>query len=926
MAHAHTYPIPHDLFTQEIPPSPTLTNPDMILPYHPLHTSSPTPLASSPILQSSLPLRPDSAVSLSSSQPDHEASVEVGVATTVRMPSRGDPSVGTGYNSYEHGAALSDIGEEETPKSRKSRKTDNSTRSNPPSPTPAGRASHSNQRLSSRSCSSDSSDPGDWEDFDGSNIMNERLAADVAKVPDDEVEDSGSKRNSAVASSAEDEMALLNERAERILENARKRLTHMEDHLSKARHGILMSARSSPNMSNQHHPAGGLYRSISAAGASHRPARHLYPIAAPKSAAHTRGGSDVTTTSGLKHLSIAPEARSVSALEYGRRQESPQGLNSPSTRIGGYSPTSNHSFNSPLRVLQEEQGTPSTNKTSPDPSSPRGLGINSLAAISKENISVIASSPTTAVTRSSSAMSSRSKALREQMWDLRTRISDLKDKAQADSLKRRSIQSIRSSSPFTNAHAPDQWYTSAPEYKEAGSPVNTNAGKGWSPLPGNSDGDWSSSHIRVPVEVQITPVTPQAQKLTNVDALATHDSLLLSEARTDRNTPSLHKAINLAPAGQDDSMSIIQESMYEDAAQELEDEEAVAASEEEQIYLNEVLEESLQEAEPDLPGLTEQILSVEGPAERHEDRVDAFDYENMFLHSALGNYTGTGTRSETPSESDGSSIATTRLDPKTPTAEVDESETELDADVSTEETTTPVQETFQTSVVQPDVTAYLAAPVKPWMKAVRSNSLDSVSTVATFATAAEGGGEGREEDGMPSEVLYWGNGGRGFPRPPVSPKHEKPPPRWSTPPSNGRLQQGPVRTPHIVHTLAPVASNGISAPPNQPPGALSTATSGVKQVQTDPVNAGTVDHPANTEILMESLVKLADPDFKIVHEKGSATFTDIDKSLVLDLLRAVGGVCNQILKAEMSHEVRAVKVLRRRLDESRQLLEGQTTE
>ncbi|EHY55803.1 hypothetical protein ABEF92_000045 [Exophiala dermatitidis] len=944
MAHAPANPIPHDLFTQEIPPSPTLTNPDMILPYQPDATPGEAPLTSSPVLQMSMPLRPSSAVSHNSSQLDHDAPMEVGIATTVRMSTHA-PNVE--YTGYEHGAPLSDIWEEETPKSRKSRRTDSPRRSETVSPTPAGRPSLEVRRLSDRSSSSNSSDLGDWENFDTSKIMNERLAADVAKVPDEEIEEVDSKRDSTVAASPEDEMALPNERAERILANARKRLTHMEDHLTKARHSILMSTTSSPSISDHHRPAGGLYRSISAAGASQRRPRQLYPVTRANSSAHTRGGSDVTTTSGLKRLSMVPEIRSASAQEYGRRQESPQVQSSPSIRVEGNSPASIRSFNSPLRVLREEQGTPSTTKTSPESSIPRGLGINTLAAISKEDISMVSSSPTTAIARSSSAMSTRSKELKEQMSDLRARITELKGKAQADSIKRRSLQSNRSQSPFTNAQSPEQWYASAPEYTGAGSPLNTNAGQGWSPL-----------RTQKPVEIQITPVTPQAQRIDDVEQPATNESRLLSEVRTDKNTPSLHKAVNLKHIGQDETMSVIQESLYEDAAQELDDgDEPIAASEEEQIYLNEVLEESLQEAEPDLPDLSEQLLSVEAPAARHEDRVDAFDYENMYLHSALGNYTGTGTRSETPSESDASSIITTRMDAHSPAVgdEEDTEEAGVVENVSTDEASTPVQQTFPRSPDRPsqELTP-LASPTKPWMKAMRSNSMDSVSTVATFATATEGGGHGEgdgdeENDEMPTEILHWGTSrqGLGFPPPPASPKHEKAPPTWSnttTPAWNGRLHQGPNRTPHLVHTsVSSVVSNGMPTPPPvQSPGSggrfpsahgaaqFHSSSIHLTHLHNSTTDEGAVDHPANTEILMESLVKLVDPDFKIgaAQDQGrsTVTFSDVDKGLVLDLLRAVGGVCNEILRAERSHEVRAVKVLRRRLDEARNLLEGHATE
>lgn len=912
MAHAHAHPIPHDLFIQDRPPSPALTNPDMILPYRPLETSSPVPLASSPILLASPPpARPDSAVSLSS--PDIEAPVELGVATTIRVSSRTVPPIDTAYHGYEHGAPLSDIGEEETPISRKSRMIDSMAYSDPPSPTPLSR------RLSTHSSSSTGSELGDWENFDTSRIMNGRLAADVAKVQDEKIEDADSKRNSVIGISTEDEMSLLNERAEKILAQARKRLTTMEDNLSKARHSILLSPRSSPNMSELHQPAGGLYRSISLAGASSRKPRTLHHVARSNST-HSRSGSETNIPSGLKRLSMIPEARSASALEYGIRQESPQQAHSsPLTRLGGVSPVSNRSFNSPLRALKEEQSTPSTSKTSPESSGPRGLGINTLAAISREDLSILSSSPSTAIARSPSQMSIRStKEIREQMTDLRSRISDLKEKAHADSLKRRSLQSLRTPSPFTNAQTPEQWYAGAPEYKEAGSPLNTNAGMGWSP-----------SQHKKSIEIEVTPVTPPAQKFLNIEQPATNDSRLLSEARTDKNTPSLHKSVNVLSPAVDESGSVVQESLYEDAAQEFDEEEPIAASDEEQIYLNEVLEESLQEIEPEVPEVPDHLLTSEQGAERHEDRYDAFDYENMFLHSALGNYTGTGTRSESPSESDNSSVSTTRVDQNTPTPEdqEDEEQTEERDAGESSGTPTPVVEHFSRPLVRPHPTTYLQAPPKPWMKAARSNSMDSVSTVATFATATEGdtGGEGHSEDGVPSAILGWGND-IGFPQPPKSPGAERTMPIWPTPPMSSRVQQTQIGSPRKIQSQVTVVTNGIPTPPAHSPNMAFTTSPRSVQGDNGPSNEATIDHPANTEILMESLIKLADPEFKIVDGQGSVTFTDIDKDLVLELLRAVGGVCNQILKAERQHEIHAAKILRRRLDASRTLLEGQSGE
>jgi hypothetical protein len=86
-------------------------------------------------------------------------------------------------------------------------------------------------------------------------------------------------------------------------------------------------------------------------------------------------------------------------------------------------------------------------------------------------------------------------------------------------------------------------------------------------------------------------------------------------------------------------------------------------------------------------------------AERHEDRVDAFDYEHFFLHSAMGTYSQ-ARRASTSSADSADSVATTRP-------------------------VTAVQH-------QEDGTA-----AKRVSYHQRSDSTDSVSTVASFATAAE---------------------------------------------------------------------------------------------------------------------------------------------------------------------------------------------
>lgn len=153
--------------------------------------------------------------------------VEVGVARSFTVPLRIKPPAPTTITYppqyYEHGAPLSVIGEEETtPKSRR-------TRSRSPSPDADSSptkvtlaAQRLARRLSGHSDSSLGSEAVRWEDLEAPSISNPRLKVDLANEGDDIADLDGldSKRNSDIIS-GEDDM----KRAERILANAKKRLT-----------------------------------------------------------------------------------------------------------------------------------------------------------------------------------------------------------------------------------------------------------------------------------------------------------------------------------------------------------------------------------------------------------------------------------------------------------------------------------------------------------------------------------------------------------------------------------------------------------------------------------------------------------------------------------------------------------------------------
>jgi len=279
---------------------------------------------------------------------------------------------------------------------------------------------------------------------------------------------------------------------------------------------------------------------------------------------------------------------------------------------------------------------------------------------------------------------------------------------------------------------------------------------------------------------------------------------LMSSARTDRNDPMLVQGKQDTAAleaeeyneDEDDVASVIEALPRQHIPDELDyadkdnETEEVAENEEEQIYLNEVLEQSLREAEvePEIPTFPGSFLpSPDGvPAvmapepERHEDRIDAFDYENMFLHSAMGTYTGKGlsgsdSGSDSESEGDGS-VETSRADMKTPVDDTAHSAQEEpvsddeivvvtrdigpESDFQSESTPRPDQATFPRQLRSPPQIP-LPQPPKPWAH-VRNYSADSVSTAATFETAMEG----EVEDEL-NPIFHWDpapSSGLGFSR------------------------------------------------------------------------------------------------------------------------------------------------------------------
>ena len=692
----------------------------------------------------------------------------------------------------------------------------------------------------------------------------------------------------------------------------------MEGNLSKARTSLLTTAKGSSSI-GEHKQAGVLYHSISQGGdgrlsqvSNVRNSKPSYPLTKDVSQTHIRNLSETSVPSACARYPKPPEVRSASAMEYGYGDTSIDYQGSNGTPNWN-SPTPSRSRNTPSTALQEEESSPSTDLTPPDATKSQGLGIRNHIFHSRNT----SKDSGYGLTRSQSQISTQ--GLRDQMNDLSSKIADLRADQQANRFRRNSLQALR---PPSSTAAAEEWYLGATECKIGENSLSTNAGMGWrskkdpveiSAKPTKSP--WSPQSPRPPRSPNCSNESAVEETQMDLIPAENHGQDLHPHSSTPTQPPTL-KAVNSDQSDQGDQDSYIDESHYVKALEGRSHtaEDTVAASEEEQIYLNEVLEESLQDAEPEIPLSPDVVQIVE--SERHEDRADAFDYENFFLHSALGNYSQAGFHrrnvSQATAESrmsfeSSDSVETTRAPQSENTGTIPEQGMEdkeaIGSDWTGGDAFCPDEAPTPTALNPPNAQHHL-----------RSNSIDSVSSAATFATATEGGNDSESEtDTVPSEILHWGE------RPVASnivgawPSPAASPPRGLANLTNGHASSLGTHAPQAQNSMP--SSDAIPSPPTTSP--LQPTEGG----QDDGESEGDDDsqrQPPNTEILISALITLANPGFK-----PSGPFSEVDKDLVVNVLRSVGAVCEGINASDSRGQVYESRIWRRRLDTARRILEGE---
>ena len=279
--------------------------------------------------------------------------------------------------------------------------------------------------------------------------------------------------------------------------------------------------------------------------------------------------------------------------------------------------------------------------------------------------------------------------LRDQMHDLKGRLSVLRDRARDDTMKRRSLQSLRTPSPFTAA---EQWYTSAKNYGDGG--LSADAGVAHPPW---KEGEMKRNSSEEKVRVASRTLVARQDDTTHAPDYAASDVTSVYEDVSEGHQAS-------GELNRHESQILEQEERYNTAGDDAQQGEV--DDDIDNDYIDEMVNhEELDEYESDA-SLYHDTLTT--PLS-HEDREDAFDYEHFFLHSAMGTISQQrhGRRDSVGSYSSEDSVETTRG----PTA--------------------PNGLNERRSIGH-----------------LRSESTDSVSTIATFATATEGRGSenGKEEE------------------------------------------------------------------------------------------------------------------------------------------------------------------------------------
>ena len=482
-----------------------------------------------------------------------------------------------------------------------------------------------------------------------------------------------------------------------------------------------------------------------------------------------------------------------------------------------------------LEPLNEDGPPPESFQQSPQTNDDRDDATFDLEPSPKAATFEAPNPPSAGLTRARSTNQMRD--LRDQMQDLKGKISTLKQRAKEDNLRRRSMQSLRTPSPFTAA---EQWYTGQPVAEAGQSSAQGNGLANASKVPESEE----PRNEAAPDVLEHVPAATDGDYGEKNGDLNTNELLSKPTNQEEETTPrssqvesiTYHRSPSQSPA---ERLIIIDEPPPVDLN-----------GKEDSLYGDQDYHDT----------------SAEPVVERHEDRPDAFDYEHFILHSAMGSYSGVGVRRSSSmrkrrdSDSSASSVETTK--PKSLTSEANGHATNGNESSSSG-------------------------------GHVRKDSVDSVSTVNTFATATEGklspaSDDDDDDDWTPRQTMAgsWQ---------PESRKHKV----------NGINGSPKTRgKKHIASVYKTSKNDAISprekASPTQPPDQLSYITSIIRP---DSPGEGGPVRPLQ--------------------------ISDRDRELIERLVGSLAKVCHDLHKLGAEGAVYEARICRRKLDTARRMLDGE---
>ncbi|KAK6064121.1 hypothetical protein SCUP515_11974 [Seiridium cupressi] len=421
----------------------------------------------------------------------------------------------------------------------------------------------------------------------------------------------------------------LSRRAEQILANAKRRLTTMEGNLNRARSSLSVDSGGSEPSPPFSRPSTAIHR-----GHDSSVSKHGY--------GHTRISSENNLPTDFKPATLSPRSSSALGVTGSYRQlllssrnvdykresppsDSPKGNSIYGNAAFSKSKTSLHDSKYTLDRLSEDEATQV--EVPPRPNLQDAKLDTFLSP-------TFGSFDDKGLRRSASTAQMRD--IKDHMAELKGRLSSLRDQARADSMKRRSMQSLRTASPFT--HARESSSDSKTEYP---------GGKSMKDISRWNDGveslhesEVGQPHDQALAELDDNATVTSDSVYSDQEALSPRTSLTPAGQPLDEDQPqgsAVDYAGGIIQEGTDDLDDMKTEDGYDDDENtEFED----GMSESGESYYHDSVQNQVS----------------------HEDREDAFDYEHFFLHSAMGSMSQKKLRKKGSRESYSSedSVETTR--------------------------------------------------------------------------------------------------------------------------------------------------------------------------------------------------------------------------------------------------------------------------